>query len=100
MKKNSVIITLLFFALLTISLFGCDFKSKGVITGYDARECACCGGYFIEIDSVTYRFYDLPENSDIDLLNSSFPLNVQLDWEKNPSGCMGDEILISRIKLE
>jgi len=68
--------------------------STGTITGPDLRECVCCGGWYILIGNSEYRFYELPEESKIDLQDESFPLRVKLDWKKDPGACIGDEILI------
>lgn len=57
-----------------------SYQSSGVITGPDMRFCACCGGYFIEIDDSTYNFDDLPSSSDIDLIEDTFPIEVNLNW--------------------
>jgi hypothetical protein len=56
------------------------YQSSGVITGPDMRFCACCGGYFIEIEDSNYNFETLPSSSGIDLLKDTFPINVNLDW--------------------
>ena len=75
-----------------------SLKSSGIISGYDDRDCACCGGFFVEIDSSTYRFYDLPKDSGINLNDPEFPVNVKLDWVPDSSACMGDEIIVTRIE--
>ncbi len=72
--------------------------SDGTISGYDTRECSCCGGFFIEIENVTYRFYDVPANSNLNLENPSFPIYVKLDWTKDVNACLGDEIIVLRIE--
>ena len=74
-----------------------SYKSTGVITGADDRECACCGGYFIEIDRNTYRFFNIPPNSNLKLDNPVFPIYVKLDWNPDPNACLGDEIIVTRI---
>ena len=96
---------IIIFSLLIITLFiaSCslgedEFRSNGTITGYDTRECSCCGGFYIEIDNATYRFYDLPNNSELNLENSTFPIYVKLDWTKDANACLGDEIIVSRIE--
>ena len=71
--------------------------NEGKITGSDPRECMCCGGYYIDINKSTYRFYELPENCGIDLRNAKFPICVELDWKKVDPGCLGDEIIIKEI---
>ena len=89
--------------LISLSISSCspeedEFRSNGTITGYDTRECSCCGGFYIEIDNVTYRFYDLPSNSSLNLENPTFPIYVKLDWTKDTNACLGDEIIVSRIE--
>ena len=89
--------------LFAISIASCsmdedEFRSDGTITGYDIRECSCCGGFFIEIDNVTYRFLDLPNNSTLNPDNPTFPIYVKLDWTKDANACLGDEIIVSRIE--
>ena len=75
-----------------------DYMSNGTITGVDIRECICCGGYFIDIDNITYRFDVLPGGSNLNLDNPTFPIYVKLDWDKVENGCLGDEIKVLRIE--
>lgn len=79
-------------------LSGCTKDShglqEGVITGPDLRECACCGGWYIRIGGSEYRFYQVPDESNLDLTHETFPLRVELRWTKDPQACTGDEILI------
>ena len=86
--------------LLTV-LFGCkkevDTMNSGQITGPDMSLCPCCGGWFIVIDNNTYRFLELPENSNFDIEDETFPINVNLDWQNDANACLGDEIIISAI---
>ena len=86
------------FSIVSCSLGGDDSMSNGTISGIDIRECACCGGFFIEIDNITYRFYDVPPNSKLNLVNPTFPIYVKLDWTKDANACLGDEIIVSRIE--
>ncbi|MGB0931084.1 MAG: hypothetical protein ACPGVB_09930 [Chitinophagales bacterium] len=72
-------------------------KDTGVITSPDSGYCGCCGGWFIEIDAKTYRFRELPENSNLDLENETLPLHVKLHWKKDDGSCQ-NIILISKIK--
>ena len=63
-----------------------NYKSEGIITGYDVRFCACCGGYFIEIEDDVYNFVgEFPNQGNLDLEN--LPLKVKLNWELKPEGC-------------
>jgi hypothetical protein len=70
---------------------------EGKITGSDFRKCICCGGWWIEINTSTYRFYHLPENSNIDLLHDTLPIYVKVRWQKDKNACIGDEIIIDYI---
>lgn len=78
-----------------------DYKSSGIITGPDYRMCACCGGWYIQIDTTTYEFTSLPDKSNINLETETFPISVKLDWQlANLTGCPGAKIVIQRIKKE
>jgi hypothetical protein len=78
-----------------------DFKSSGVITGPDYRACVCCGGFFIQIDTITYEFNTLPAGSDINLQTETFPIAVKLDWKfPENSACPNNRIEILRIKRQ
>lgn len=74
--------------------------SQGTILGVDNRFCACCVGYLIVIDRVTYRFLesDLPKGSTI-LKGATYPLNVELRFEKEGDLCNDiDRISIQEMK--
>jgi len=89
--------------LIVLSLLSCDkevVKSSAQITGPDYRKCSCCGGWFIEIDNSTYRFYELPKTNSIDLENETFPLEVTVKWKKQENACMSDLIDIEKITKE
>lgn len=74
------------------------YMSDGTIIGPDVRMCACCGGWFIDINSVTWEFESLPSGSDIDLDNETFPLNVRLNWKlSDREACPDKYITILRI---
>lgn len=78
-----------------------DYQSNGIITGPDIRMCPCCGGWYIQIDSLTYEFDSIPSNSNIDLQKDSFPILVKLDWQlSNQIACPDKRIIIKRIMKE
>ena len=78
-----------------------DYQSNGIITGPDIRMCACCGGWYIQIDGSTYEFDSLPGNSNIDLQKDSFPILVKLDWQlSNQIACPDKRITVIRIIKE
>jgi hypothetical protein len=79
MKKIFLISYLLLLGILSCSTEADEFMDEGTITGHDIRECACCGGYYIEIGTNTYRFYELPPNTNFNLDNPNFPIFVKLD---------------------
>lgn len=73
---------------------------NGKITGYDLRMCACCGGTLIVINNATYRFDSLPPNSGIDLSKDTFPIYVVVAYHKKSTQCLGDEIVIDKIRKQ
>ena len=73
------------------------FQSNGKITGPDYRMCACCGGYYIVIDTTTYEFDSLPNDANFSLKNATYPIYVKLDWKQDPSAC-GNYIDITKIE--
>lgn len=78
-----------------------NYQSKGTIIGPDLRDCACCGGWLIKIDTTEYSFDSLPGDTDVDLQKDTFPIKVKLDWhlsDKPP--CPNKWIIITRIKKE
>jgi hypothetical protein len=96
---------LLLLTALTAITFSCkkdraNFQSTGTITGPDYRECACCGGWFIDIADTTYNFDNLPASSNIDLATATFPIMVKLDWSRGRN-CGGIQYIdISGIEKE
>lgn len=84
--------------------FSCEkdkYKDTGTITGQDLTLCACCGGYFIEINGTQYRLNknDLPGN--FTFIDTQLPLHVELDWTLKTNMCEGfNWIEISRIKAD
>jgi len=98
MKKIIIVFYLLLLSISSCSTDVNEFMDDGTIRGYDVRKCACCGGFFIDIRKMTYRFYKLPDNSNFNLDNPVFPIYVRLNWIKDENGCLGDEIKILRIE--
>ena len=73
-------------------------NSMAEITGPDARMCACCGGWFVLINGISYEFDALPVGSALDLQQVKFPLTVNLDWQLSDlTGCPNNKILLQRI---
>lgn len=98
MKK---IVKIGFIVLAALGTFSCTDdeqatvdKEVGIITGQDPRFCMCCGGWFIDIGDRTYRFYELPGDSNIDLTDAALPMAVNVVWEADDNACLGDEIIL------
>lgn len=76
-----------------------DEWEKGRIIGIDYRECACCGGFFIEIGyQDTLRAQELPAVFQQNLEPGDLPVAVRLRWEPDPTPCLGDEIIVREIE--
>jgi hypothetical protein len=99
MKKHCI----LFLFALALATIACNKKNDNdtleaaTITQKDFTYCACCGGYFIEIDGIKRRFEALPSNSTIDLQTSTLPLAVKVRWQEKPERCREDLIDILEI---
>lgn len=93
---------ILLFALLGMMACRHDYntyRSEGIITEADTRYCGCCGGWFIEIEGVMYLAYIAPMDVDrLDLDAADFPIPVRLDWEKQPTNCLENYIVVSQIE--
>ena len=100
--KNFNFVLFLFLILLQISCNDDDpFKNadNGAITGQDMRLCACCGGWFIEIEGETWRIPVPPNNTDLELNGrDDYPIPVQIVWEPVENPCLGDEIRVRKIR--
>ena len=83
-------------------IFSCEkvkYENTATITGADMAMCACCGGYFIEIEGTQYRFdkSELPSGFTFD--DKQLPMDVELNWKLETSQCTGFYwISISKIK--
>jgi hypothetical protein len=93
-----VMIPILMFGLTLCQKETDKYKSRGTILGPDLRDCVCCGGWYINIDTAEYEFDMLPENTNIDLAKDEFPISVKLDWQlSNRLPCPYKWVTISRI---
>lgn len=93
---------ILLLLVISVTILSCKKEPQeeynGKITGYDLTLCACCGGIFLQIDNARYRFDSLPPNSGIDFSKDTFPIYVVVSWHKKPQQCLGDEIIINKIR--
>lgn len=91
--------TLVFFTLLIFSCEKTEYKYTGIITGADMAMCACCGGYFIEIDGIKYRFEKNELPGDFTFDDKQIPLKVELNWELKNNSCKDfNRIIILNIR--
>lgn len=91
-----------FGVLLVAATLGCNkatvAKDSATILGADYRKCGCCGGWFIEIEQDTFRFFEAPNNSNVDLNSTSYPLKVDVKWRELEDACMSDLIEVTSLK--
>ena len=92
MKKNCIV----FLFTLALATIACnknnDTLEAATITQRDFSYCACCGGFFIEIDGVQRRFETIPSSSTIDLETITLPLEVKVRWQEKQERCKDDLI--------
>ena len=80
--------------------------NEGIITGFDARACPCCGGLMINFKGETEPYkgeFYLIQNSPTELgidNNSSFPIYVKVNWESVgcSQGGLGNLINLTKFK--
>ena len=76
-------------------------SSVGIITGPDLRMCACCGGWYIRIDGISYEFDSLPSDSKINLQNEKFPVTVKIDWQLSDlTACPDKKMVIQKVTMQ
>jgi len=98
--KKTLSFLIVVFALIVA---GCEknekYDSAGIIIAADMTECACCGGYFIKIDEIQYRFEKNELPSGYAFSDEQLPLNVELNWKLKTGSCAGFQwISISKIR--
>jgi hypothetical protein len=97
----------------TLTILSCqkstdkDALTDAVITGFDIRDCVCCGGLMINFknDPLPYsgEFYlvnELPPKPVIDN-NTKFPLYVRVLWKYNDKVCGGAKFIdITKLEIK
>jgi hypothetical protein len=102
--KNCLFFGMLILGITTFSAACCDdddlgyCSEKAIILEVDYRECACCGGWFIQIGEDTLRAIDLPTDFQLSLQVDEYPLPVYLEWSPMEDPCLGDEIDVECIR--
>ena len=77
--------------------------ADAIITGYDAKMCACCGGLMINFNGETQPYkgdFKLIDNSaDFDIKSyNTFPVYVKVNCTSEPNKCFGNYIKVTRLK--
>jgi hypothetical protein len=79
--------------------------NNGTITGFDMRDCVCCGGLMInfrnEIKSYTGEFYLIDNNPSEFGINdkTKFPVQMMVNWVKDSMKCSNQHIKITKFKI-
>lgn len=79
---------MLIFTTIIMSCEKTKYENTGTITGADMALCACCGGYFIEIEGARYRF-EKSELPNFTFDDKQLPMKVELNWELKKEACTG-----------
>jgi hypothetical protein len=96
-----IIILILSISLASTSCIKDPYPVKGMLVGYDPRDCACCGGYLLNLnDDTTWNAETkvagtLPSN--LVFSPDDLPLRVQFDY-RDGGTCLPESITIIRIK--
>jgi hypothetical protein len=90
-QKGKLKTTIIILLISTLLVLGCEkakYENTGSINGQALTLCACCGGYFIDIDGTQYRFQkdELPENFTFE--DNMLPMKVELDWDRKTEACV------------
>ena len=75
---------------------------EGQITSYDARDCICCGGWYLETADQIFNFDNLPDGSSVQLEEEKLPIKVKFDFTEMPNACndKGLKVVLTTIELQ
>ena len=99
MKKQFILLFIV-----CLALHQCTYSNLGapaVITGWDPRYCACCGGLKIIIQNSTPagEFYLIQNSSDLGIdMNATFPINAIVTYTMLPNTCGGKHVFINSFR--
>lgn len=67
-----------------------SYRASAQVVGYDGTKCGCCMGYMVKLTDDNSNNYllarSLPASAGINTA-SPFPINVEIDYEKNDKDC-------------
>ncbi|MCT4637800.1 MAG: hypothetical protein N4A72_08830 [Bacteroidales bacterium] len=108
-NKHSFLKLIVVFNLLIISLIGCsksDSESnnvlkEGQIIGYSSDKCACCQGWIIQIESITIKVLNLPEESRINELvkTKGYPIPIKLKYGEESGDCSNQYKRVTMVEV-
>ena len=78
------------------------YQSEAIISGFDSRMCACCGGWKIRANNVDYLVNKMPSDFEEKLNKTSFQVTVLLNYDVNTGTCnnVSKYIDVSKIKIK
>ena len=98
-------ITWISILLLLTGSFLCSCKKDnpvhktGIAIAYDIRNCVCCGGLFVEYQSDTLLFPQIPDKIITWEKAYGFPLLLSFDFEKRDNNCGLDWYKMTYVEL-
>ncbi|MBL7999004.1 MAG: hypothetical protein JNL32_10250 [Candidatus Kapabacteria bacterium] len=82
------------------------YMNTVTITGFDARKCACCGGYIgnfrgdtthrIAPDSLSFLLDNSATELGVDATTTAFPFKLNVDWQEQ-TPCAGRKVKITKV---
>ena len=96
MKRNLFILLLMFGMVFMAACRKEDdvVETNAKIIGADMRLCACCGGWWFDIQGDTLRAMDLPADFVAQIDQNAYPISVLIRWDReNLSSCLMDELV-------
>jgi hypothetical protein len=75
------------------------YHKTGIAFGYDMRDCVCCGGLFVDYQSDTLLFPEIPAKIVTWEQLYGFPLSISFDFEKMESSCGLDWYRMTYLEL-
>jgi hypothetical protein len=104
MKKRLIIILIIFFVASTSCQKEIMPDYNAVITGFDLRKCACCGGLMINFNGETKPYvgdFKLIDNfADLSISeNDKFPIYAKVEWKPDTANVCNHIIITKFEKL-
>jgi hypothetical protein len=108
--RSKLLLLSAFFCVILFSVVSCNkhddhYMASGTITGYDLRQCACCGGLMIEIDGLPadngQNLARIANDAQLGFSYSdTYPKRIRFDYIELQAFCGGRTIEITRLRRE